>query len=370
MKTTTLTLTQFFQQFFLPSRPSLTTRTVKLYVHALGKFHKHLKREPTLADLTNSTVGEYLKQLGETQKPAGVDKHRGQLLAIWRLAHRMGIVADEPDIDPIKVTKQFATPLSEGEVNRLRFEIENLNGTTSFLPNADLMRAVFSIQLACGVRIGELLALEWSDLQENRLLFRAEHRKPRATSLLKEVPHHVVESIQRLRRSTAEPKIFPLANASKIQILYDQLFRQAGVDRTKGRSSHVLRITHLALLGQSSPGVEPDPNQQASPQMLLTGFLVNHYARRKTRGKVPSQNQIVRYQHAIALFTKAIDQQAGINDLSEKKLAYFTWTLANEGYSPGTIKDHKNLLLSLWRYAYALGIADTRPGRNRKGGQR
>ncbi len=99
-----MALTFFFEEHYLSSRPrTLSLRTVELYEYSIQKFSNYLGHEATLGDLLNSVVGEYIRHLGESRKPGGVDKERRQLSALWRSAYALGMIRQEPTIQQVKV---------------------------------------------------------------------------------------------------------------------------------------------------------------------------------------------------------------------------------------------------------------------------
>ena len=245
-----MTINDFFDSFYLPYRPSTSPRTIRLYRYTFRKFGEWLGRESLIADLTNPNLGNYLRALlGSGLAPSSVNKERRQLCCIWRHAHTIGHLSVGPIVQPVKEPYKIPTSLTVPQLKQLRLAFDDLQGSTGGIPNSDFLRACFSIQYATAARVGAVMALEFSDVQEDVITFRAETRKGGRRPMVKRVPPFVVASIEAIR-SPVRTRIFPLekTNATKVQILYGRLFERAGVPRPKGKNSHLFRSTHATLL--------------------------------------------------------------------------------------------------------------------------
>ena len=246
-----MSLKIFFDEQYLSHKPSTSERTVKLYYYSLRKFSLWLGEPAQLHHLTNKTVGLYLRSLlteSELQ-PTTVDKERRQLVAIWRLAHTLGLTKLGPTIAPIKIPEKIPTALTVSELHQLTLTFDSLQGETGGIPNSKLVRASFAIQWQTSERIGAVLQLKFSDIKENVITFRSETRKGGRKSRVKEIPWHVVDLINAIDKPRRK-KIFPIepSNKTKIQLLYSKLFERAGIERPKGKSTHLLRSSHATHL--------------------------------------------------------------------------------------------------------------------------
>lgn len=240
----------FFEQDYLSHKPSTSNRTCKLYDYSIRKFGQWLGRPACIDDLTNRNVGQYLRHLVELGlNPHSVDKERRQLLAIWRLAHTLGMIRLGPVVAPVKIPDSIPTALTVDELRRLKSSFDGMRGKTAGIPNGDFLRAVFLIQYATAERVGAVLQLRFDDIQGDVITFRAQVRKGGKKPIVKAVPVAVLNAIDAIRKPDRE-RIFELAesNKTKIQLLYKRLFQRAGVPRPKGKSSHLLRSTHATLL--------------------------------------------------------------------------------------------------------------------------
>ena len=135
------------------------------------------------------------------------------------------------------------------ELERLQSAFGTLQGETAGIPNSDFMRAFFAVQFATAERAGAVVELRFGDINGNVIAFQADTRKGGRRALIKQVPEWVLADIAKIKEPIRD-RIFPISdsNKTKISLLYDRLFKCAGVDRPKGKSSHLLRSTHATML--------------------------------------------------------------------------------------------------------------------------
>ncbi len=242
-------LADLFENSYLSFNPNLKTRTVTLYRHSVQKFADHCGEDPTIDHLTNELVGKYLAALMQSGlSPATVEKERAQLLAIWRHGRALGLIEQGPLIKKIVQPRKIPTALTVTQLQRLQATFDRLQGETGGLPNSDVLRAIFGIQFTTAERVGAVCSLRWSDIGQNVITFRAETRKGGREPLVKQIPDWVHEDLDRIKEPERE-LVFPgCTGTTKVQTLYARLFERAGVDRPKGKCSHLLRSTHATML--------------------------------------------------------------------------------------------------------------------------
>ena len=243
-----MTLTRFLDDYYFPFRPATSGRTIKLYRNTLRKFGQWLGHPATIDDLTNPTVGKYLAALNVSGlRPATVAKERSQLLAIWRDARNEGLVDRGPRIQQVKVPEPIPRALRVSELKQLWLSFDKLQGSTGGNPNSDLLRAVATIQLTTAERIGAVSQLEWSDISENVVTFRAETRKGGRKSILKQLPGKALENLELLHRDSS--RIFPGCHGTtKLFTLYSRAFKRSELEVPKGKTSHLLRASHATYV--------------------------------------------------------------------------------------------------------------------------
>lgn len=244
-----MTIIAFFQNKFLAIKPATSRRTIQLYHSSIRKLLQHLGREPTLDDLNDETIGGYLAVLFRSDlSAASVNKERSHLCAIWRLANRLGLVETWPLIQRFTEPEKVPKALSINDLRQLRISFRTLQGKTGGIPNSDVIRAVFDIQYTTAERIGAVSQLRWSDIDGQTIVFRVETRKCGRKSLVKSVPSWVSDSLEPLKVSGSSDLFPGCHGTTKLHLLYDRLFKRAGVSRPKYKSSHLLRSTHATFL--------------------------------------------------------------------------------------------------------------------------
>jgi len=243
-----MTLDNFFDAHYLSYNPSTARNTIRLYRYTFRLFAQWLGHRPTLDDLTNESVGAYLASLYQSgRKPASVNKERAQLVAVWNHAHKLGMIKLGPLVKRVRQPDSLPTALSVDQLRQLCFSFVKLQGKTQGVDNAKLMRACFFTQYNTAERIGAVLQLQWTDIANRFITFRGETRKCGTRSIIKSVPQYVIDSLEAIR--TNEIFVFPrMKGTGKMLLLFDRLFKRAGVPRPKWKSSHLLRSTHATFL--------------------------------------------------------------------------------------------------------------------------
>ena len=212
-------------------------RLVRQFVVAVGK---------PLGAVTANDVEQYLHGLAQRGRgPQG----RNVALAAVRLALRTLLRRDPTLGLPLaKVPRRLPEILSGSEVKRL------LDATTSLK-----YRAIFMLAYGAGLRVSELVSLETTDIDSERMLIHVRKGKTGARYVM--MSPRVLEALRRYWRAfrPAGPQLFPgrhqetadphLTRAAVHKVLA-KVARAAGI--TKKVSPHTLRhtfATHLLEAG-------------------------------------------------------------------------------------------------------------------------
>lgn len=248
-----MTLLAYLDEYYLAFRPSTSPRTIRLYHNTIRKFGQFVGRSPTLEDLNNQTVGQYLISLLKIHKPATVAKERAQLLAIWRDARNEGLVDRGPRVQPIRVADPMPRALSVEELRQLWLAFDSLQGLTGGNENSDVLRAAATLTLTTSERIEAVSKLLWSDIDGRVIQFRADNRKGGRRSEVREVPSHAIDYLDCLHRRSQY--VFPgCQGTTKLNILYRRAFDRSGIE-THGKTSTLLRSsygTYIDLAGENA----------------------------------------------------------------------------------------------------------------------
>ena len=101
-------LAAFYKLIYLPANPSTKPKTIRLYGNSIKKFHRFIKREPMLSDLSDENVGNFLRSLADAgQANETANKERANLLALWRHARAMGVVETGPTVKKLPVPRRL-----------------------------------------------------------------------------------------------------------------------------------------------------------------------------------------------------------------------------------------------------------------------
>lgn len=236
-------LETFFERNYLEINHQLASRSITLYRYTIRKFGQHIGKPAELDDLTNANVASYMRSFidaGLANETA--NKERSNLLALARAARDDGLIQKVPRVKPFARSGRIPTALHVAEVNQLLDACDIL-----VEPERQLFRFLIATQYATAERIGAVLQLQWTDIANRFITFRGETRKCGTRSIIKSVPQYVIDSLEAIR--TNDLFVFPrMKGTGKMLLLFDRLFKRAGVPRPKWKSSHLLRSTHATFL--------------------------------------------------------------------------------------------------------------------------
>lgn len=218
-------------------------RTVRIYQFTLGAWARFLGREPTVADLDELPVAQFLAHRLRERSVATAAKDRTQLRALWEFAARRGLTDGRwPQIRPIRVPERVPRCWLTDEMQRLLEAAGERQGTISGVPAAAWWRAALLTCYDTGERIGSLLALEWEDVTPAGVTFRAEGRKGQTRDIYRPISPETYKAILAIR--TPRLKVFDWDRA------YTNLWRHlgkiceaAGLPNDRGSKFHRIRKT-------------------------------------------------------------------------------------------------------------------------------
>mgnify|MGYP000706385126 CR=1 FL=1 len=229
--------------------------TLRLYRSSIKKLAKTLGRDPTLADLSDDNVGLMMQRvLDDGGAAATANKHRAQLLAIWRYASSQRVVDKWPTVTAEREPERVPTAWMAEDISTLLTALDllegNLKGTD--IPRKLWWRSIVGIALDSGERIGALTQCRWDWLDRNWLLVRAEARKFGRRDRRYMLSDETVDLLAKLRPYTASSElIFPWPyTPNYLWRLYERILVEAGLPYGPRDKFHKLRRT-LASVGHS-----------------------------------------------------------------------------------------------------------------------
>lgn len=154
------------------------TNTRRLYLESLKKLDLLLGKPADLSDLTSANI-ELVMQA--TVDAGGAiptaNKHRDQLLAIGRYAHRLGLAHEWPDVRAYQEPERTPTAWLASEISQLIDACKRQRGKIGNVPADLYWETLVRVCFDSGERIGALLGVRWEDVEKEWMLCRAENRK-------------------------------------------------------------------------------------------------------------------------------------------------------------------------------------------------
>ncbi|HAA89941.1 MAG: Integrase family protein [Thermoanaerobacterales bacterium 50_218] len=257
-----MTLREFFNRFLEAKRGSVRENTLSNYRKAFRAFLRELGEETRLDQLTPLHLQGVVSVLEERVKPSSIRRYCLLVKAAFHQAVDWGLLPENPMGKVILPRDEEREMQVWNEAEVARF-LEAASGNRLF--------ALFRLALASGMRIGEIIALRWEDvdLEEGRIrvvrtVSGKGYDRPKTKRGVRTVPidpetvralreHKKRQAEERLRFGAGwnpENLVFCTRNGRRycheciIQI-FDRLIEKAGVKRIR---IHDLRHTHATLL--------------------------------------------------------------------------------------------------------------------------
>lgn len=249
----------------------LTDRSITLYLSTLDRFRDFLGHEPTLDDLTDIQAVRFAQWRAATPhglkrpvRPASVAKDVTQLRSLWnwaakkRMTRSDGQLIEFPDFKRPHVPKPVAKAYTVEEVSALLRQARTRKGMVGRVPACWFWMTLPRAQWEVGGRIGELMALRWSevDLERCRLTLLAETRKGRRETLVVQISAELAKWMAP-QRGKPEELVWPWFEGRARLSLYNSLrvlCRTAGVRYLPFHSLRKSTASYIKKAGGSARG--------------------------------------------------------------------------------------------------------------------
>jgi integrase len=188
-------LLEIFENDYAPLR-RLSPKTLAVYRVTFRHFDQWLSaidgrpRGPARpADLSDLAVSRFVAAREAATCIGTAKRDRVQLCAIWRYCARKGIVAQWPELPPMRVPERVPRATKAEELDQLLDYCRWISGTIDGVPASAWWGSLIPALFQCGTRIGETLAVRWQDvdLEGRTILFRAETRKGKTRDILRDI---------------------------------------------------------------------------------------------------------------------------------------------------------------------------------------
>jgi integrase/recombinase XerD len=251
---------------------NFSSKTIKVYVHAVAKFARHFGRSPD--QLSQQDIRDYLVHLMER----GVARSTGVVVRN-ALRHLYTDTLGRPDclekLPRPKREQRLPVVLSRDEVQRLFATVTNLK-----------QKALFMVAYDAGLRLSEIINLRIEDIDSERMVIRVRQGKGKKDRYARLTPGLL--GLLREYWQAYRPKslLFPGAQPNKPYDLatpgqlLKKACRKAGI--TKRVSMHTLRhsfATHLLEAGTNLRVIQ----QLLGHERIQTTSLYTHISLEELR---------------------------------------------------------------------------------------
>lgn len=193
-----MTLAGVVRDLYAPLR-GISDRTVVIYEGTLRRLAEFLDHEPTLDDLDEIVIAKFLAHRVRTASPGSAAKDRACIRALWEFCARRKLTEKWPEVRTITVPERVPRAWLLDEFERLLAACSEEYGDVVGVPAKLWFRAILLTAYWTGERIGALLALQFDDVSEDAILFRAEARKGRREDIYRPIPPECYQAIEAIR---------------------------------------------------------------------------------------------------------------------------------------------------------------------------
>lgn len=284
--TDTLTSTSTLNQLittWIDSKDDVTEQTLERYRGAIDRHIAPGIGEIRINEITPALMDRWVRDL----TPGQAHNAMSVLKGAFGMAVRYGLLTTSPiqHVKPRKATKKKVDALSPEEMQAFRGDIKkHANGLTNG-HTADLLRDVTDIAICTGLRLGEILAIRWEDIDGDTLhvcgtvVFTkgdGNHRQPfgktETSDRVVQLPHVAQKIIARRRDKWGDiaEMLFPSVRLTYMsEANFNRIFRPAKGERWAHVTIHTLRRT-LATIVNAAMGPRKAADLLGHADMSLT----------------------------------------------------------------------------------------------------
>jgi integrase len=260
-----MTLHQLFTTYYRPLRlRGRSINTTRLYGCTIRAFGKWLGYQPTVDDLTDLTLSQYLDHRAATRSPYTAEKERSQLCSLWRFAADRGIVTTRPEVPPAPLPDRVPRAWTLAELGAIYRAAAATRGYVGPVQAGVWYSALVSVLWETAERIGAVLSCRPEDFDGQHLHVRAEYRKGGKRDRVYRLSDRTASLV---RQSCGKARLleWPCSH-TLLWSKYADIVARAGLGRGRHLSFHALRrsaASHYAsrggdpvqLLDHSSPRI-------------------------------------------------------------------------------------------------------------------
>lgn len=237
-------LEDFLTEIYAPLR-AISAKTETLYRLTIKEFGKSLGHEAQLADLEEIKVAKFVAKRARERKPATAAKDRSQIRALWELAARRRMVDSWPVISRVKVPERVPEAWLTDEMERLLASAALEQTVYDGIPAALWWVAVLRLCYDTGERIGSVIALRWSCVRNQTVLFVAETRKGGRRDILCQIKPETADALAAIRLGRSDQDlVFPWPRSyGYLWRRLEIILQRAGLPHGRSCKFHKIRKT-------------------------------------------------------------------------------------------------------------------------------
>ena len=242
----------------------LRQRTVDLYCDTLDRWAEYLGHDPLLDDLDDLGVAKFLRWRADNHRrrrgnaplsKGSVAKDSAQIRSIWnwcakkRMKKTDGELIEFPDYKRPIVPRPRPQAFTADELRRLIETARHRKGSIKGIPAAWVWSTMIQAMFETGARIGEILAIRWSevDLERCQLTFLAETRKGRIETITRAISPQLAKRMGCSKQAPAE-LVWPWMDDRNGNALYNSLRVLCRCAEVPYKSFHSIRKATASYL--------------------------------------------------------------------------------------------------------------------------
>jgi integrase len=248
-----MTLLELFAAYERKRLRGKSDNTVRLYHHTIRAFGAFVKHTPTIADFDSDLIEDHLFAIIKRGgSPATANKHRSQLIALWKFAAERRIVEQFPQVQAIKEPEQTPLGWLPEELKALIQAAKLEPSPVGDVPGNVWFTAMLHVLIDTAERIGALRALGRESVQGGYLLVPASVRKGKTRDRIYPLSEESQVALKKLLASHDSPTLFhwPYSHTYFYR-RYDTILRRAGLPTDRKSKAHRVRKTVASAVARA-----------------------------------------------------------------------------------------------------------------------
>jgi len=276
-----MVITTYVETVYVPGRLTLQPSTVAQYLYAAKSLQKFYSQPVEVDSLCDDLILPWLAARLRQVSPRTVKRERGDLLTIWRWAHRKGHCPNPPiDIPPIKCVRHMPTYWTVDELERMIAACRALSGELrdTAIPKAAWWSSFILFLYDTGCRLSAALAVSPRelDLAERRVLLNGNAAKTGIEQSIN-LSDQTIAAVAG-HYATGRARVWPWPyDHRRIWIKLKQILAAAGLPTDRTRMFHCLRRTTATLTAAHS-SIDVARRQLGHASEAMTRNYINESA--------------------------------------------------------------------------------------------